>query len=265
MILGLMLGTLFAMQDFDQIATKVDRPNKPQLLIVGFYHFENPGLDVVKADLDDHTSAKRQQEILQLNAQLARFKPTKVAIEHPATSDKAQAKYDNWKSGSGQLSASETEQVGFRLAKELGHDRIYPVDYKLDLDFEAVMGAADEPAMKEFQSMIGMVQSFMSTLKDRPVRDNLALLNSPSADRMGNGFYLRMLSVGAGQNHPGAKLASDWYARNLYWLANLAKIAQPKDRILVICGSGHASLLRSILRDSIDFEVVDPMPYLKGS
>lgn len=259
-----MLGTVFAMQDFDQIAAKLDRPNKPQLLIVGFYHFENPGLDVVKADLDDHTSAKRQQEIRQLNAQLARFKPTKIAIEHPATSGTAQARYAKWRAGDGDLSASETEQVGFRLAKEFGHERIYPVDYKLDLDFESVMKAADETTMNDFQSTVGMVQAFMSTLMDRPVSENLALLNSPSADRMGNGFYLRLLSVGSGQNHPGAKLAADWYARNLYWLANLAKIAQPKDRILVICGSGHASLLRSILRDSIDFEVVDPVPYLKG-
>jgi len=252
------------MQDFDQIAAKLERPNKPQLLIVGFYHFENPGLDLVKSELDDHTSPKRQREIQELNARLAGFRPTKIAIEHPATSDAAQSKYAKWKSSGGELTASETEQVGFRLAKELGHERVYPVDYKLDLDFEAVMKAADEATMKEFQTTVGMVQSFMATLKDRPVIDNLALLNSPSADRMGNGFYLRLLSVGSPSEHPGAKLAADWYARNLYWLANLAKIAQPKDRILVICGSGHASLLRSILRDSIDFEVVDPLPYLKG-
>lgn len=80
---------------------------------------------------------------------------------------------------------------------------------------------------------------------------------------MGNGFYLRMMPAGSGSEKPGAKVAADWYARNLYWIANLGRVSKPKDRILVICGSGHASLLRSILRDSLDFEVGDPMPYLK--
>lgn len=263
MFLGMMLGAAFAAQDFDQIAAKLERADKPKLLIVGFYHFENPGLDLVKSDLDDHRSEKRQREIEQLTARLAEFAPTKIAVEHPSESNRMQEKYELWRDGKAQLSASETEQVGFRLAKQFGHDRLYPIDRKLDLDFEAFMKSADPDTMKEFQGMVGMIQSFMSTFKNRPVIDNLALLNSPAADRMGNGFYLRMMPSGTGADIPGAKVAADWYARNLYWIANLGRIAKPKDRILVICGSGHASMIRSILRDSIDFEIVDPMPLLK--
>jgi hypothetical protein len=47
-------------------------------------------------------------------------------------------------------------------------------------------------------------------------------------------------------------------------LANVTQIASsPDDRVLVLVGSGHASIMRSILRDSLDFEMVDTSAQLE--
>lgn len=264
MLTTLLLGAALLQQDVAQFVKKYEPAQKPQLLIVGFYHFDNPGLDLVKADLDDHLSAKRQAEIKELVAQLAKFNPTKIAVEFPAGDGRIQTRYEAWRKSKGDLRASETEQVGFRLADQLDLDRLFPIDHKLDLDFGPLMQKADPATLKEMQAMMGEVQQFMSSMKDRSVVDNLRQLNSPEADRLSNGLYLRMTRIGTDTDQPGAELAASWWKRNLLWLGSLARAAtNPRDRIIVICGGGHASLLRSILRDSIDFEVVDPLPYLQ--
>jgi len=264
MLTTVLIGAAMLHQDFAQLARKYEPSQKPKLLIVGFYHFDNPGRDLVKSELDDHRSPKRQAEIGTLVEQLAEFRPTKVAVEFPAGDERIQLRYKEWRNAKGDLSASETEQVGFRLADRFGHDRLFPIDHKLDLDFTTVMQRADSATLKEFQSTIADVQQFMAGMKQRPVVQNLRLLNSPEADRVSNGIYLRMAGIGTDADQPGAEVVATWWRRNLLWLGSLARaVDNPHDRVLVICGSGHASVLRSILRDSIDFELVDPMPYLK--
>ncbi|MES1147468.1 MAG: DUF5694 domain-containing protein [bacterium] len=246
-------------QDFTQLAKKFEPEKKPKLLIVGFYHFSNPGLDLAKSDLDDHLSPKRQAEIEEVVAKLAEFKPTKVAVEVPSGNAKVNEDFAAWVGGKRSLSSSETEQVGFRLAQKSGLSGVEPVDHRMDMDFETFMKKADPKAVGELQTTIGEVQKFMAGFKDHKVSENLRALNTPEADRFSNGFYLRMLKAG----HAGADLVAPWWTRNLYWLSNISAVAsKPEERIVVLCGSGHASLMRSLLRDSIDYQVVPANDYL---
>ncbi|MHB1072037.1 MAG: DUF5694 domain-containing protein [Gemmatimonadaceae bacterium] len=55
----------------------------------------------------------------------------------------------------------------------------------------------------------------------------------------------------------GADVASDWHARNLRIVANIARIAQPGDGVLVLFGSGPRPLLDKYLRESGLFEVAE--------
>lgn len=251
-------------QDFAAAVKRLEPAEKPKVLIVGFYHFENPGRDLIKADLDDHLLPKRQREIEALNAALAKFKPTKIAVEASLTSTTTNDRYAAWKAGSHTLTANETEQVGFRLAKQFDHAKLFPIDTKLDLDFEAVFKAATPKQMAQMQQMMAEVQAMQDALPKQTVLESLNLMNSPEADRVGNGLYLRMLAIRQGDTQAGSELVAAWWKRNIMWVSNLTTVATDKsDRILVICGAGHASLLRSILRDSLDFEVVPPLPFLK--
>ena len=103
---------------------------KPTLMILGSYHMANPGADMVNVEADDVMTPKRQIEIKQLVGRLKKFKPTKVAVEHESEKDvELQTTYRSYLNGNYQLRRNETQQIGFRLAQQMGHRHIYPVDW----------------------------------------------------------------------------------------------------------------------------------------
>jgi len=237
-------------------------PKRAQILLLGTYHFANPGRDVVKAPLDDHLAPKRQEQILAIVDKLAKFKPTKIAVEEPFGNPDTAKRYAAWLAGEMPLRVNETDQIGFRLAKATGA-QIVPIDHKLDMDFDTFMKKAPATTMDKFQSAIGEAQKMMEGLSQHTVSENLRMFNTREADQATNGLYLSLLDARSGDTYPGVDLVGSWWRRNLYWTANLMTLAtSPDERILVICGAGHASLLRSLLRDSRELEVVDTNTHL---
>ncbi|MFB3042277.1 MAG: DUF5694 domain-containing protein, partial [Candidatus Poribacteria bacterium] len=84
----------------------------------------------VNVEADDVMTPKRQIEIKQLVGRLKKFKPTKVAVEHESEKDvELQTTYRSYLNGNYQLRRNETQQIGFRLAQQMGHRHIYPVDW----------------------------------------------------------------------------------------------------------------------------------------
>src|ERR1700679_3655140 len=73
---------------------------RPQLMVVGVAHFDNPSRDVVNTKVDDVLTPKRQKEIAAIVAQLAGFHPTRVAVEWPGTKrEKLAARYAAYRAG----------------------------------------------------------------------------------------------------------------------------------------------------------------------
>jgi hypothetical protein len=59
-------------------------------------------------------------------------------------------------------------------------------------------------------------------------------------------------------------MASDWYDRNLHIYANISRlVAKQDERVLVLIGAGHAPILRTLIRTAGEWDVVDPVPFLK--
>ena len=103
---------------------------KPTIMILGSGHLANHGRDMVNYKMDDVLTSKRQHEIRQLVKRLKRFEPTKIAVEVEPEDDAAlQTRYQGYLKGSYQLRHSEVEQIGFRLAEERGHCKVYPVNW----------------------------------------------------------------------------------------------------------------------------------------
>ena len=50
-------------------------------MVVGTYHFGNPGQDLHNMKADNVLTPKKQAELADVAARLARFKPTKIAVE----------------------------------------------------------------------------------------------------------------------------------------------------------------------------------------
>jgi hypothetical protein len=115
-----------------------------QVLVLGTYHFANPGRDIVNTKVDDVLQPHRQAELEALTAQLARFAPTKVMVERDADQHEGQRlpSYDAWRAGGRREVRNEVEQVGFRLASAMKHEAVYGIDADGDFPFEAVQAWA---------------------------------------------------------------------------------------------------------------------------
>lgn len=224
-----------------------------QILVIGSYHMSNPGLDAVSVKADDVLSPKRQREIDELVTRLASFRPTKVAVEIPFGRDSmSNALYRRYMQGTHTPDRTEMQQLGFRVAKTANLQRIYGVDYNLDVNLGGVMIWALTHGQAELASAAQSISATLlaeadSMMKHATVSEIISALNSARADSV-HGIYLAALRVGADTSYPGATVAARWYERNLKIASNILRVIDsPTDRVLVVIGAAHAPILRELL------------------
>ncbi len=236
------------------------------ILVLGTYHFDNPGLDVAQFSVADVLLPERQAEIEAVVQSLLAFRPTKVLVERlPEGAARLDSLYGAYRAGRHTLNRGEDEQLGFRIAAQSGLDRVYPVDHAGELPFSAFAAYASQhesPAGERIGATIARMEAQMDSLQTGTIGETLRVLNTPASLRANLGMYLVGSSVGAGDGYVGADLASAWYARNIRIFASVAALAEPGDRVLVIFGSGHAAVLRHLVETSPDMRFVDPGLYL---
>ena len=239
------------------------------VVVLGTFHFDNPGLDMANVQVDDVLAPKRQQEVGQILDGLARFAPTKVMVE----SQRRQAgtsfheRYPLYRNGTLEPSRSEVVQLGFALAKRLGHPNVYAVDVDGDFPFDPVMAFAQKTGREaRLGGQIAAIQAWTGEvtreLKTHTLGHVLRQHNEPAAIADGNAFYLDLLRYGAGDEQPGAALVSAWNARNFNICAHIVQAAAPGDRVLVIYGAGHAYLLRHCLGGTPGWRIKEANDFL---
>ena len=264
---------------------------KPTIMILGSTHLANDGLDAFNTKMDDVLASKRQREIEQLVTLLQAYQPTKIALERDAKMHDAgtQKEYQGYLNGTYELKRNEHDQIGFRLAKLMGHPKLYCVDYRLDyrkddpiipfdeFDFTLVdyHGFAQEHNQEHFlpsppdegkrtQDEEGRTwiepETYISII-DMYIQDN-----DPEGIRADHQGYIQQIArVGLGDQYPGANwLSHYWYDRNLKIYVNLTRIAKSNDRILLIIGAGHVYLIQQFLEESGDYIIESPLQYLKA-
>lgn len=244
--------------------------NRAEVAILGMYHFANPQRDVVKTDVADVLTPANQKDIEAIAKKLAKFKPTKIAVEWEThLSDEVNADYRKYVAGQFELTRNEVHQLGFRLAKMAGHKQLYLVDVG-GSPGDANIGEAidyarqkDPAAFKKFNDLIAEITAeFEKMHKEYTISQILRYLNTPEAAHKNLGAYIDMAEIGAGDNFIGADATAAWYKRNLRIYANIAKISEPGDRILVIFGQGHKPVLEQIAIDSEKVRIADIRKYL---
>jgi hypothetical protein len=222
---------------------------RAEVLVLGVYHMANPGRDIFNMQADDALAPKRQQEIAELAAVLAKFKPTKIALEHDSQ-EKLNARYAKYLAGTYALTANETDQIGLRLAKELGHTTIYAVDTDGDFPFQRVINFAKATGQSaRLESMMGeigeMVKAQDDYLKSHTVLETLLYMNSDTKVAQDVGFYYLEARFGELGDYAGPDLLAEWFRRNVRIYNNVAKlVTSPEERVLVIFGAGHLGWLR---------------------
>jgi hypothetical protein len=71
--------------------------------MLGSYHMSNPGADMFNLKADDVLAPKRQAEIQALVDRLAKWAPTKIAIEAPFGDSLTKARYHAYLRGEHEL------------------------------------------------------------------------------------------------------------------------------------------------------------------
>lgn len=242
-----------------------------QVMLLGTYHMANPGQDGVRQEVDDVLAPRRQAELAALVARLAEFRPDQIAVEfQPGDSATLRDWYAQFRAGTLQ-NRNEVVQIGMRLARDLGHDAVHPIDYQMRMWNDSVDALWNR--RPEFQRAGDSVTAAAQRLADaegplvreRTVMENLRHANTPPAlgrsERWQWEIFLPMVE---GDNYGGAQALGRWYERNLRMIQNLYRVTRPGTRrILLLVGSGHLVPLRDLMNASPQFCPVSPLPYLR--
>ncbi|MCC9137382.1 DUF5694 domain-containing protein [Pontibacter silvestris] len=242
---------------------------KADVLLLGLFHFNYPGLDGYKTEESmqvEILSKERQQQVKELTKLLATYKPTKIVVEYPAASQgKLDALYADFKLDDLKTKRDETYQLGFRLAKQLQHEKVYAFDskpfrYSLaseDSAWIAKQFEQGEPLVKAWYDRYNQFYAYDDTITKRmPLKDYLLLLNSDEALRISHGVYLVETRIGTETEPAGADaFITSWYNRNIRMFSNLQRLAGKGDRILVLVGAGHVPILKHLLKNAPDMKL----------
>jgi hypothetical protein len=231
-------------------ATTSAAPPRAEVLVLGVYHMANPGRDVFNMRADDVLAPGRQSEIAELVEVLKRFEPTKIAVEADFGDDGIAKRYGDFLAGTHELSRNEVEQIGFRLAKLLGHEAVHPVDVEGEFPFPRLADYAKAHGrsadLDEVMSEIGgAVKAQDAYLASHTVLETLLYMNADDKVAQDVGFYYRQVRLGEPWNWAGADLVAAWFRRNIRIHSNIVRLAASADeRVLVIFGAGHLGWLR---------------------
>lgn len=249
------------------------RPGEVQVMLLGTYHFANPGRDAVKQDVDDVLTPQRQREIEDLVQRLARWEPDQIGVEWPFSfADSTTARYERFKAGTLEPSRNEVVQVGFRLAARLGHPAVYPIDQQMPIGNDSTRAVfARRPELKRasdslMRGLQARADAEAVRMRRTTIVEHLREANTDDALHGGNslGMFGTLLPAGDGENYGGPQVLAKWYERNIRMVHHLTRVLRPEtDRVLVIVGSGHVPPMRNILDESPHFCPVSPLPYLR--
>lgn len=305
--LGLLVGCLcitacntsYSQMDGKRVETTVDEA-KVSVMLLGVYHFDNPGLDKHNLTIDDYFSERRQSEIAQVVEKLSRFRPTKVFVElkpeaQPSIDSlyslflKDELSFEELNSG-----RNEVYQIGFRLAKKGQLEGVACIDADgfwlgpyadfiadtLDLDFykqDEFRAAKNHKETNQLVKERSVLENLVATnqwaeiMADHNyyndiairVKDTVGILftnQDTTLNISGKEYQMRSFDF----ENIGVELVAEWYKRNFFIYRNILEKARPGDRVVVIIGQGHVRILHHLLSDNPNFEVVSPLRYLRG-
>lgn len=249
--------------------------DKPvEVMVLGTYHFGNPGLDVNNMKVDSVLTPKKQAELAAVARVLLTFKPTRVMLEFE--SDAPGFAVDRYASFTPEMlltKADERVQIGFRVAKLAGLKTIEGIDeqpsegepdyFPYDKLTEAAAKFGQKPIMEAADTPLkASMATFETDQKTHSVGQLLRRMNEAGAVKSDAGWYYKMLAIGDSNTQAGADLNAMWYLRNAKIFAKLMHAAKPGDRVLVVYGGGHSYWLRHFARETPGYRFVDPVPYL---
>ncbi len=250
----------------------------PSVLLVATFHFAYYNRDVVKTSKDKQInilSTQKQTEVEELVNYISKFKPTKIVIENSSEDATWMNRYKEYENEKRALGKNEIEQIGFRLVKKFKLDTLYGADagsifYDLYYSKDSTVL---RPRLDSIFSGWGnynykcndpvcKLRDSLNKYKDElglklTLLDYFQFLNSDKALNRNYGSYFDGEYFTEGQYRGADALAMDWYDRNLRIFRNIQRVTtSPEDRILVLFGQGHISILKQIFECAPNYKLV---------
>ena len=243
---------------------------KTKILVVGTFHMNYPERDAYKTDVDnriDVLKEPKKSEMTMLVNYIKKFNPSKIAIE-AFPNWNAIDKLEKYKQGEYRDIRDERFQIAFRIAEELKIDTIYSIDAtSFAVDLEKLDSAYtqqlfenhdlienDDPITEKYNEWYSYDDELSLKMN---LLDYFKYMNSEECHMFDYGGYL--IGDFKLDDYRGADILSIWwYNRNLRIFRNIQKMTEnSNDRILVLIGNGHASILRQLLKCSPEFDFIE--------
>ena len=240
-----------------------------EVMLMGTFHFSSPKADAVKTDSLDVMTDESQAYLEALSRRIARtFRPTRVLLEYAPENDALiNERYRQYVSGDYELSVNEVYQLGFRIARDAGLERVDSFDHRdIPWEAEAMLAYAEEhdpdahaAFYAEIERLTEIAQREQDTLS---LAELLARSNDPAEHAANKALYVNTNAIGAGDGYAGADASASWWHRNFRMYANIQALAGPGERVFVLGGSGHIAILADLLALDDEREAVDVRGYL---
>ena len=245
-----------------------------EVMVLGTYHFANPGRDLNNIKVDSVLTPSRQAELARVAKAIASFRPTHVMVEMQSEApDLAVAEFARFDDVMLAKDANEIVQIGYRIARDAGLATVNGIDeqpkpgepdyFPFDKVQEAAAKFGQAAALEATNVPVAeAVKAFDAAQATHSVGELLTQMNTPGTPFTDMSSYYGMLAIGDHDNQAGADLNAAWYLRNAKIFGKLMSIVKPGDRVLVVYGAGHGYWLRHFASETPGFRYVDPRPYL---
>jgi len=256
------------------LSVKAQKEEK-QVLLIGTFHFNNPGLDVAQTETFDILKSESQIELEKIAKAIKDFGPDKIFVEWPYNeAEELDSIYNVYSvrefskdtSRSDFYRKNEIFQLAFRAAKKLDHPRVYPMDYNgTSFPYDSLMKTIEKnnqtSLKKEIDEKVAQFESeFNDQLNNGWSLTQIILDNNSKESRMSNiSFYTDLSSrVGKVDEFVGAYLTSEWYRRNIYMWSVIQKMTENSDeKIMVLVGAGHAAIFDQIISYTPNWQITE--------
>lgn len=250
----------------------IDSP-KNEVLLIGTFHYHNPGADVVKTKSFDILSETSQLELEQISSNLKEYNPGKIFVEWPYNKQKEldslyqlyrENKYFTNDSLSDFYLKNEIFQLAFRVAKKNNLDKVYGIDYnETDFPYDKVMSDIESNHQTHLKEKIEKTISDFTTDFDNMIESGASLkeltlaLNTNEMKYTSNDLHNNVFSLaGSADEFNGVFLTSEWYKRNLYMWSLIQKHTSDSDkRIMVLAGSGHTAMMELFIKENRGWKI----------
>ncbi len=242
-----------------------------EILLLGTFHFQESNFDFF--------TKETQKEMKRLVKSISGFHPDAVALEGAASQqsaiDQSYAKlelsdfddFEKMKSSTlgnivmfGHTSpisySNECVQVGYRLGKELGLERVVGIDEDIEMDGTLFLNPSPR-----VQSAIQSMQSY-DCGHDHSVTEQYRFLNSDEWSRRNHNIYMTVNAENSDGHYNGSMTIVKWYERNLKIFSNIQRLSDHAKRIFVLYGAGHLQILRDLIHATDGMKLIDVYEYL---